>query len=64
MWIIIIIFRVCNSDVAQSSSDSSSEYMSDAQDDEPSGVEGPISLKRKLSHSLTYVPSFYDRLDT
>lgn len=52
---------MCNSDVAESTSDSSSEYMSDVQDDDTQAVDGPISLKRKLSHPLAYVPSFYDR---
>ena len=57
----MLYFRVCNSEVAESSTDSSSEYMTDDQHEDELGAEGPISLKRKLSHSLAYVPSFYDR---
>ncbi|KAF6025332.1 PHTF1 [Bugula neritina] len=54
--------RVCNSDVADNSSDSSSEYVSDNQPEDDLSAEGPISLKEKLPNSLAYVPSFYDRI--
>lgn len=52
---------MCNSDVADNSSDSSSEYVSDNQPEDDLSAEGPISLKEKLPNSLAYVPSFYDR---
>lgn len=52
--------RVCNSDVA---SDSSSEYASEEEKNDNLSAEAPICLKAKVSHSLAYVPSMFDRLD-
>lgn len=51
-------FRVCNSDVA---GESSSEYESGYDKEEEPSVEGPFCLKPKVSHTLAYVPSVYDR---
>lgn len=42
--------------------ESSSEYESGYDKEEEPTVEGPICLKAKVSHTLAYVPSVYDRL--